>query len=56
MTTINKFSNQLFNLSPMDPPTVMFATFFLAGVGALAGFVAARRAMLVNPIVALRCE
>ena len=56
LTVTRLIANQLFNLSPMDPPTVVLATFFLAGAGALAGFVAARRAMLVNPIVALRCE
>jgi predicted permease len=56
LTVTRLISNQLFNLSPMDPPTVVLATFFLAAVGAIAGFVAARRGMRVDPIVALRYE
>jgi len=40
----------------MDPLTVALAAFFLTAVGAISGLVAARRAMHVDPIVALRYE
>jgi predicted permease len=56
LTITRMIANQLFGLSPMDPLTVALAAFFLAAVGAIAGFVAARRATRVDPIVALRYE
>ena len=56
LATTRLIAHQLFKLSPMDPPTVALAAFFLAAVSATAGFVAARRAQRVDPIVALRYE
>jgi putative ABC transport system permease protein len=46
----------LFGVSPNDPATLALVAFTLAAVSALAGFVPARRAMLVDPMVALRHE
>jgi predicted permease len=49
-------ASQLFELSPMDPLTIALASVALAIVAAIAGFVPARRAMRVDPMVALRYE
>jgi predicted permease len=56
LATTRLIAHQLFKLSPMDPLTVALAAFFLTAVSAIAGFVAARRAQRVDPIVALRYE
>jgi predicted permease len=55
-TVTRVIRSQLFNLSPMDPLTIALAALFLAAAGAMAGFVAARRASCVDPMVALRYE
>jgi predicted permease len=47
---------QLFGLTPHDPLTIASATALLAFVTVLAGLVPARRAMRVDPILALRYE
>ena len=47
---------QLFGLPPHDPLTMVSATLLLACVTVLAGLVPARRAMRVDPILALRYE
>ena len=46
----------LFGLAPHDPLTLASATVLLAAVTVLAGLVPARRAMRVDPILALRYE
>lgn len=46
----------LFGLSPQDPVTIVGAALLLMLVAAVAGFVPARRASRVDPVVALRCE
>jgi len=46
----------LFGLGPSDPPTLVWAAATLAGAGALAGFLPARRAASVSPMDALRHE
>ena len=50
------FSHLLFGVSANDPATFGVVSLILAGVAVLACYIPARRAMRVDPIVALRCE
>ncbi len=49
-------SSMLFGLTATDPLTIATATLFLIGVSAIAGYLPARRASRVDPLVALRYE
>ncbi|HYL61552.1 MAG TPA: ABC transporter permease [Candidatus Methylomirabilis sp.] len=49
-------SSLLFGLKPTDPATILSATALLLAVAVFAGFLPARRASKVDPIVALRYE
>jgi putative ABC transport system permease protein len=48
--------NMLFGVSASDPATLAIVAITLAAVAALAGYMPARRAMRVDPMVALRYE
>lgn len=49
-------AHMLFGVSAHDPVTILAVAVALASVAALAGFIPARRAMRVNPMVALKYE
>ncbi len=46
----------LFGLSPADPASLILATILMFGVAGLAGYLPARRAARVDPMIALRYE
>lgn len=54
--TMRLLSNFLFDVRPTDPLTIVFATLLLILVAGLAGYLPARRASHVDPLIALRAE
>jgi ABC-type antimicrobial peptide transport system permease subunit len=56
MIVANLIASLLFGTNPTDPPTFGGMIALLTGVAALAGYLPARRASRINPMVALRNE
>ncbi|HEY6944259.1 MAG TPA: ABC transporter permease [Candidatus Acidoferrum sp.] len=56
LATARLITHLLFNVTPYDPVTLALAPLALVAVGVLASYIPARRAMKVDPVVALRCE
>jgi putative ABC transport system permease protein len=54
--TTRFIESRLYGLKSNDPLTIALATLLLIGVAALAGYLPARRAARVDPIIALRCD
>jgi ABC-type antimicrobial peptide transport system permease subunit len=46
----------LFGVSGVDPLTFVAAAILLSSVALLASYLPARRAMRIDPVIALRCE
>ena len=56
LATSRLIASMLFGLSPNDLPTIVIVSFLLLAVALLAGYLPARRASAIDPIVALRTE
>jgi predicted permease len=56
LTLTNKIRTMLFGITPNDPMTVFMAIAVLVGVAAFSGYLPARRASKVDPMIALRYE
>jgi len=56
LATTRLISSMLFGLKPTDTATIIGATLLMAAVALFAGYLPARRASRVDPIVALRYE
>jgi predicted permease len=56
VTSARAIRSLLYGLTPFDPSTLGVVIITILGVAALAGYVPARRASLVDPMVALRYE
>lgn len=56
MAVTRLIASMLFGLAPRDPMTITFAVLLMIGVTAMAGYLPARRAARVDPMVALRYE
>ncbi|MFY9558019.1 MAG: ABC transporter permease, partial [Blastocatellia bacterium] len=56
LATTRLIASMLFGLMPTDPVTIAFASMLMISVAAVAGYLPARRASRVDPMVALRYE
>jgi len=56
LSTQRYVSSLLFELKPTDPPTILLATLLMIGVAVLAGYLPARKAAKVDPLIALKHE
>ena len=56
LATARVLRQLLFGLEPHDPATIAIAIALLSAMAALAGYLPARRASRVDPIIALRSE
>lgn len=56
LSALQFVANMLYGISTQDPLTLAAVSVVLAAVAAVAGWIPARRAMRVDPMVALRHE
>jgi predicted permease len=56
MATTRLIEGALFGLTPTEPITISIAVLLMVGVAAVAGYLPARRAAKVDPMIALRYE
>jgi ABC-type lipoprotein release transport system permease subunit len=56
MAVTRLLDSLLYNVRPIDPTTFAAVAAMLVAVGVIACLLPARRAMRVDPMVALRCE
>jgi ABC-type antimicrobial peptide transport system permease subunit len=56
LASTHLLASVLFGVTPNDPATIAGTTLLMLAVAACAGFIPARRAAAVDPMVALRCE
>jgi len=56
MASAKALAGLLYGVTPADPTALMLATLFLVVVAMLAAYLPARRALHVDPVVALRAD
>jgi ABC-type antimicrobial peptide transport system permease subunit len=56
LTVTHLVQSWLFGITQTDPATYVFVSLFLLVIGAIACFVPARRAVTVDPTIALKYE
>ena len=56
MASARMLAGLLYGVTPADPSALMLATLFLVLVAMLAAYLPARRALHVDPVVALRAD
>jgi ABC-type lipoprotein release transport system permease subunit len=56
LAATQRIQSQLWDVTPTDPATFVLVPLFFALVSLVAAFVPMRRAVSVDPTIALRCE